>query len=134
MTRFRLYEWLAAWLAIYVGVVVAWPGDVWTGASHAIVRATAPEVLYGAAFIVVGLVRAAALVINGRAPRGSPIARVLGATVSCALFASVSVLFLKAYPAGLISGGVLLSIAAADCVIVWRATRELRSARHGYHA
>ena len=134
MTRFRLYEWGAAAILIWIGAVLVHPVEVWTTAASRQAVAVASEPVWGAVFLAVGLVRAIALAINGRAPQGSPMARAIGAGLSCGLFAATSVLFLKTAPAGLISGGLLLILAAMDCVIVWRATRELQSARRDAHA
>jgi hypothetical protein len=72
----RGLDWACAAMVLALGLVLALPGDTldWSSIFWPLSRRF-PEEVWAAAMIVLGLVRSAALIINGRLPTGSPLLR-----------------------------------------------------------
>lgn len=91
----RHYDWAAGLYILACGLVLLLPGHTFAY-SPAYVSLTqyAPETTWGLLWTIVGLARIAALIVNGRAPRGSPILRALTALVGAATWSMVGAGFI----------------------------------------
>ena len=74
----RVTEWLLASLMVAWGLAVALPGDTLAPAGYRLLAALAPEPVWAAVSLAIGLMRMTALTVNGRWRR-SPLLRAGGA-------------------------------------------------------
>jgi hypothetical protein len=131
-THKRALEIQHALIFLVIGVVLALPHEIMYEGSQVFsaFEALMPEPAWAALFLFVGSLRIGAVIVNGRSPRGSPIARIFGASISLALFAFMIVAFAKAAPPGLWAASVYAVLALAEVRMVAIATVDLRNARH----
>lgn len=76
--RFLALDWAAASLIVGLGLMLFLPGDSLAGPTCGPLIARAPEVVWAYGLTIVGALRIAALIINGRMRRGSPLLRLIG--------------------------------------------------------
>ncbi|MGD9766601.1 MAG: hypothetical protein AB7U62_03075 [Pseudolabrys sp.] len=95
----RSVEYLLAWVMIAWGARVVWPGEVLTGPTYQYLVVIAPEAMWGALGITVGLLRIYALLRNGGWKR-SPVLRFAGATLGLIWWLVLAVLFSAAVAGG----------------------------------
>ena len=129
----RLIEWQAAALLVVGGLALAIPGPALTPTSFPAFLALMPEPMWSALFILAGCIRAGALIINGRSPRGSPLARALSAAFSAALLAGLAVGLALHSPSGGWLASHFVTLTAFEIFIVYRAVGELFGAIHAHH-
>lgn len=128
MHRVRWIEWQSAAILVSIGLALALPGQTMTAPLFGAFLSMMPEPMWSALLIVAGCVRAGALIVNGRSPRGSPSVRAIGAALSASLFAALAVGFAMYAPVGWWASSVYLTLMAFELVTVYRAVGELTSA------
>lgn len=126
--RIRWIEWQSAAILVAIGLALALPGQTMQPPLFAAFLALMPEPMWSALLIVAGCIRAGALIVNGRSPRGSPVVRALGAALSAALFAGLAAGFAVYAPTGWWASSVYLTLMGFEIVTVYRAVGELRGA------
>jgi len=131
ISRRRALEWQHTLVMFYMGCVWALPYRHFDSPLYVFFRSTLPEEQWAFGLILLSLFRCGALIVNGRAPKGSPIVRGLGALCGATFFATLGGGLLAA-PAGLLAGGLFAIMSAYEMVVVWRATRDLRRACNHY--
>lgn len=130
-THKRALEIEHALIFLAIGFALALPNDIMYEGSQVFsaFEAVMPEIAWAALFLFVGTLRIGAVIVNGRSPRGSPIARIFGASISLALYAFMIVAFVKVAPPGLWAASVYAVLALAEVRMVAIATMDLRNAR-----
>jgi hypothetical protein len=107
------------------GLTLAVPGDTLASfPAYALLSARASENAWAAMLIAVGLLRIAALIVNGRMRRGSPIARCVASAIGAMIWSQFFASFLDySIKVGAPSGGlsVYLVLFAADIFSCGRA-------------
>lgn len=122
----RVAEWLMAGVLITWGVILLAAPGVFLAPQHSTMRQMAPQDIWGTACLVMGLIRWAALTING-AWRASPHVRAVCAFFSCFFWLVISY--------GLAGSGVVTTGLAVypwflllDVYNVFRAASDAREA------
>lgn len=131
--RIRWIEWQSAAILVAIGLALALPGQTMTPPLFGAFLLIMPEPMWSALLIVAGCVRAVALIINGRSPRGSPAVRAFSAVLSAALFAGLAAGFAVYAPTGWWATSVYLTLTAFEIMTVYRAVGELRGAVFARH-
>jgi peptidoglycan/LPS O-acetylase OafA/YrhL len=94
-------EMMLAVLLVAVGIVLAWPGETFAIPHYASVSDWIPEREGGALLAVIGGMRVAAILRNGRS-RYTPVLRILGCSIGAGFWASVFfAVEASSYPAGI---------------------------------
>ena len=86
----RMLEMGLAGLMIICGAVLLWPGDTFASPIYAVLVQWMTEEQGGAFLFSIGILRGAALIINGRW-RSSPIARIAGCLTGCGFWFTFAV-------------------------------------------
>lgn len=124
--RSRIIEWEHSIIMVVIGFVILLPFHSALQTPTTLNMLTImSETLWGLAFLSVGIIRVIALLINGRSPRGSPLARIIGASFNSILLSVVIVSFYTAYPSGLWAGSVYLIFVLFEMRIIYLATKDL---------
>lgn len=122
----RTIEWEHSIIMIVIGLIILLPFHSALQSPTTIgVLLFMSETLWGYAFLSVGVIRVIALMINGRSPRGSPLARIFGASLNSMLLSGIVVSFYAAYPSGLWAGSVYLIFILFEMRIIYLATKDL---------
>ena len=129
----RALDWACACMAAGIGLVLAMPGDTlaWSPAFEPLLR-RAPETVWAAGMILLGVVRIVALIINGRMPTGSPVARGAASALS---FLVWSQFFIGAvemslrFHVTLLDVAIYLVLLGCETLTIMRSTRDLVRAR-----
>lgn len=127
----RAVEWLSTAIMFWIGLIWLHPYphfSVSTLETSGRLLNVLTEPVWGTLLILLACVRAAALVINGRSPRGSPVARIGCAVVGTTIFSWIAFAFAATWPAGAWNAGVYAILAIYEIFTVYRATRDLRGA------
>lgn len=91
----RHYDWSAAAYILACGIVFLLPGETFNNSpAYASLAQYGTEAVWGALCSAVGLLRIAALLVNGRAPRGSPLLRAATALIGAATWTMVGAGFI----------------------------------------
>ena len=122
----RTIEWEHSIIMIVIGIVILLPFHqaLSTPAAAGMV-AVMSENAWGMTFLSVGIIRVIALIINGKLPLGSPLARVIGASFNSILLSVIVVSFYDAYPSGLWAGSIYLIFVFFEMRIIYLATKDL---------
>lgn len=103
-----------------------WPGQTMVGPLFAPLVNLMSEKAWAALLFVMSVVRCAALVVNGLAPRGSPLARMAVSLMAAPVWALVAYAFWLAAPVGLWAAAVYAVLAGFEVKIMWAAARDLK--------
>jgi hypothetical protein len=129
----RGLDWACSAMIAAWGGLLALPGDTFANSpSLALVAERFPESQWAVGLILLGLIRIAALIVNGRLPQGSPAARGIGAALSAVVW---SQFFVASLDASIRDGvalpgiGVNLVLLGCEMVTVVRSTRDFVRAR-----
>jgi hypothetical protein len=131
--RIRWIEWQSAAIFVAIGLALALPGQTMSQPLFGAFLLLMPEQMWSATLIIAGCIRAGALIINGRSPRGSPVVRAASAMFSAAIFAGLAAGFAQNAPTGLWAASVYLTLTAFELATVYRAVRELHGALFANH-
>ena len=124
---YRQGEWQNAAITGWIGCMLLYPYPYLHSPSISpVLTGWLSEGLWGVVLIGVAIIRLVALTVNGRSPRGSPIARILSAWFGMITMLWLSLAFLHRSPAGLWAGGVYGIICAFEALSVFRAACDLR--------
>lgn len=137
MPRSRALDWACAAMIVSWGVTLVLPGaTLELSSAYAFLLAVAPEATWAGIFLAVGLLRFAALVINGHWKEGSPVLRAIAAGIG----AVVWLLFLAGFldlsiDRGVVSAGVGVNLVllGADLFSCARAGADAVRARQVAH-
>lgn len=123
----RLGEWQNALVMLWIGGVLLHPFEHLSSLSLSPSMVSMfSEDTWGIMLLLLASVRIGALTINGRMPRGSPIARMISAWLGATVMVWLSLAFLRASPVGLWAGGVYGVMATFEILSVFRAACDLR--------
>lgn len=126
----RETEWLFAMALLMSALTFAVPGSTFypIGSTAAFYR-VAPEWVWALTFFGVGALRVCALIVNGRAPLGSPLARIFGAITSLMLWSFMFASFLHSTPVGRWAAAFTAVFCAFEARVVIIASTELKRAQ-----
>lgn len=122
----RIVEWQHATIMLAIGAVLLWPEPTMTGPLFEPLISIMPEKAWSALMIAMGAIRASALIVNGFAPKGSPLARIMVALLAVIVWMLITYAFLLASPIGLWAASVYSVLAVFELRIVWSAARDLK--------
>ena len=134
----RRLEWLIAFYTVYFGMGLCLPPQSMSGAFSEVVNIM-PETAWGAVYVLVGIIHALALHINGRS-EWTPFARLLALILNSQVFLAMAIYLIPTNPFGtgvLTYGffsigfcGVAIASAAQDCgreLKIWRGKNDGRT-------
>lgn len=125
--RSRMLDWtMAAFIAVW-GLAFLAPGvTIGISPAYGLLASVASEEVWGAAFVIVGLLRMAALIRNGRSPRGSPLLRGLTALLGASVWGVLTAAFvLYSLEVGAWHTGVSYAVlTVADILATGRSARD----------
>lgn len=93
-------------------------------------RNVAPEHVWACVFLGVGTLRMVAILVNGRSPKGSPVARLLGGLICLMLFTFMATAYAVSDTSGHIAMSCNAVLALAEVRLVAIASRDLKNASH----
>lgn len=130
--RPRGIEWLMACYMAAYGAILALPGNTFSlSSTYDVLARHGTEMAWAGILVGVALARMAALRINGRMPRGSPLLRCATALLGSALWAAMTYAFaVSSTRNGAWSIGVAVGVLAAGDM--WAAIRAGRDAGQGW--
>ncbi len=122
----RILEWEHGLIMLAIGLVLMLPDPTMVGPLFEPLLDIMPEKAWAALMFVMGVIRCAALVVNGLAPTGSPLARMAVSLMAAPIWALASYTFLLAAPVGLWAASVYVVLAGFELKIMWSAARDLK--------
>ena len=120
----RMTEWLVAVQTVVWGSVLLLPVETFTGPAWAFFRSLMTEDQLGYGMLLVGLVRLAALIINGSLRKVTPIFRVASAALGFMVWTGISYSFAQS---GVISTWIAIYpiIACVELINIYRAAHDV---------
>jgi hypothetical protein len=122
----RIVEWQHTFIMLAIGLALIWPEPTMTGPLFVPLIEIMPEKAWAALMLVMGAVRSCALIVNGVAPTGSPIARMFVAWIGVMVWSLIAYTFWLASPIGLWAASVYVVLAIFELKIIWSAARDLK--------
>lgn len=92
----RSLEWFLGTVLAAMGATLLWHGDTFALAPYVFIREIAAEETWGTIFIIIGLARLAALIINGLIKHGMPHIRILLSLLSLMVWVELAVGYVTA--------------------------------------
>lgn len=127
----RLFEWVMAFAVLFFGVeIFLFPVSIESSAFHYILRVINAEFL-ASFYLLIGGVRVAALVINGRWPKWGPVLRSACAGGAVILWSQMCAALALRLPYGPPSPGIpiYLAMTLGEILACYRAMTDQRDAR-----
>lgn len=132
--RSRALDWMCAAMILVWGLTLALPGQSFSlSALQRVMHGEFSEDFWATVLILLGLMRVAALLINGHMPRGSPVLRLISAFIGVLVWSYFLELFVELWVAtGIIATGCGVSavLVGADLFSTGRAAADFMRARH----
>lgn len=118
----RLTEWLFASMMVGWGAYLILPIDTFAGPQYALLAAIAPENVWGAFSLAIGMIRLTALWVNGSWKR-TPAFRLAGSMFGVSWWLTMTYLFLSGpehhVPAGVVFYPIFVAFEGISC---WRSS------------
>lgn len=122
----RIIEWQHGLIMLAIGLALLWPDPTMKGVLFQPLTDMMPERAWAALMLFMGVVRCTALIVNGTAPRGSPMARMAVSVMATPVWMLVAFSFWSAGPVGFWAAAVYAVLVGFELRIMWTAARDLK--------
>ena len=128
MKQLRMIEWFFASVFLAISAVLFLPDKTMSPPLFQFHLSLMSEYAWALVFFIVGALRVAALITNGRAPRGSPAIRCTMALISAVVFATLAAAFIKSGPLGWWAASVYSVATVFEFITIYRAIQDVSHA------